>query len=427
MRIFSTFVLLLMMCMQTAYSGTESINVRDLEAKGDGKNNDGPAIQKALDQAGQAGGGVVFLPAGKYRVEDHLVVPSGVTLQGVWTAPHHQDQTWGTVILAVGHRGEADGPALIQLKPSAAVKGITFYYPEQRLESVVPYPWTIQGEGMHGSVVDVTLVNAYQGIDFGTHRNELHYIRNVFGCCLRKGIYIDGCTDIGRIENVHFNPHYWARAQVPEEERIKNFQLLIDHLNTNLEAFIFGRTDWEYVLNTFAFGFDKCYKFIQTERGACNGNFVGIGADGGRFAVWLEATQPPGLLITNGEFVTFAGDDPIEIVATETFKGVAQFNNCSFWGPTDHCAKIEGNGYISFQQCNFVQWGYKKEGAHALYLDGGRVSVQNCFFQQAREQILIGPRVKSAVITGNQFTGPIVIDNKSESPVEISGNVTVEQ
>ena len=44
---------------------------------------------------------------------------------------------------------------------------------------------------MHGSVVDVTLVNAYQGIDFGTHRNELHYIRNVFGCCLRKGIYID--------------------------------------------------------------------------------------------------------------------------------------------------------------------------------------------------------------------------------------------
>ena len=319
MRIFSTFVLLLMMCMQTAYSGTESINVRDLEAKGDGKNNDGPAIQKALDQAGQAGGGVVFLPAGKYRVEDHLVVPSGVTLQGVWTAPHHQDQTWGTVILAVGHRGEADGPALIQLKPSAAVKGITFYYPEQRLESVVPYPWTIQGEGMHGSVVDVTLVNAYQGIDFGTHRNELHYIRNVFGCCLRKGIYIDGCTDIGRIENVHFNPHYWARAQVPEEERIKNFQLLIDHLNTNLEAFIFGRTDWEYVLNTFAFGFDKCYKFIQTERGACNGNFVGIGADGGRFAVWLEIPASR-LLITNGEFVTFAGDDPIEIVALKPLR-----------------------------------------------------------------------------------------------------------
>lgn len=401
------------------------IDAKEVGAKADGVADDGPMIQKALDQAAGLGGGEVYLPAGTYRVEGSLTVPSGVALSGVWQAPHHQDQAWGTVLHAVGHRGQADGPPLIQLAPSSTLKGITVYYPDQRLDDIQPYPWTIQGRGMHGSVIDVTLVNAYQGIDFGTYANELHLIRNVYGCCLRKGIYIDGCTDIGRIENVHFNPHFWARADVPEVKRIKNFQGLIDYLNTHCEAFIFGRTDWEYVLNTFAFGFDKCYKFIKTDRGACNGNFLGIGADGGRYAVWVEATQPPGLLITNGEFVTFAKDDPTEIMIADTFDGVVQFNNCSFWGPTDRCALVKGKGYVSFQQCNFVQWGYKGENAHALHIEGGSVSVTNCFFRQPRPQIYLGKDIQSAAIVGNHIMGEIKVTNKSNAPVEMGLNVSI--
>ena len=30
------------------------------------------------------------------------------------------------------------------------------------------------------------------------------------------------------------------------------------------EAFIFGRSDWQYVLNTFCFGYNIGYKFVQT-------------------------------------------------------------------------------------------------------------------------------------------------------------------
>ena len=32
----------------------------------------------------------------------------------------------------------------------------------------------------------------------------------------------------------------------------------------NGEAFIFGRADWEYVLNTFCFGYTVGYKFVHT-------------------------------------------------------------------------------------------------------------------------------------------------------------------
>src|SRR5262249_20177415 len=73
--------------------------------------------------------------------------------------------------------------------------------------------------------------------------------------------------DIGRIENVHFNP-WWSL-----KPRLFQWQ------QAHGEAFIFGRSDWQYVFNTFCFGYSAGYKFIQTQRGVCNGNFLGIGAD----------------------------------------------------------------------------------------------------------------------------------------------------
>ena len=40
-----------------------------------------------------------------------------------------------------------------------------------------------------------------------------------------------------------------------------------------------GRSDWEYFLDTFCFGYSIGYHFIKTDSGAMNGNFLGIGAD----------------------------------------------------------------------------------------------------------------------------------------------------
>ena len=42
-------------------------------------------------------------------------------------------------------------------------------------------------------------------------------------------------------------------------------------------SFVFARTDWEYVLNTFSFGYAIGYHFIASKEGSCNGNFLGIG------------------------------------------------------------------------------------------------------------------------------------------------------
>lgn len=395
-----------------------SLNCRDFGAKGDAQADDTAAIQSALDQAGVGGGGIVLVPAGYYRLEGHLRVPPGVTLQGIWDTPHHEDQTWGSALFAISGKGEADGPALIELSPSSAVRGIKIFYPEQDLASITPYPYAIRGSGMEYAVENVTLVNAYQGIDCAPS-HELHTIRNVRGCVLKQGIRVDRCTDIGRIENVHFNPHFWQRAKAapgysgfPSE----GWTQLVDYVNANLDVFIFARSDWEYVLNTFAWGFKTCYKFIESEGGACNGNFLGIGADGGQYCVWVEQTQPPGLLITNGQFVAFAGENPIEVVTTPSFKGVVQLSNCSFWGPTVQCVRQEGKGVVSLSQCNFREWGRKDKTLPAVEVLGGDLTVLGCLFAQDRNHIRIAPEAGTPILDHNRFKGEPQIEDLRKQP-----------
>jgi len=65
-------------------------SVLDFGAKADGKTDDTSAFQKALDAAGQAGGGQVYAPRGNYFFSGHLNVPNAVTLKGMWeSVPSH--------------------------------------------------------------------------------------------------------------------------------------------------------------------------------------------------------------------------------------------------------------------------------------------------------------------------------------------------
>ena len=397
-------------------TGVEAVSA--VLAKGDGKKDASSAIQKALLAAAARGGGEVFLPSGQYRLDNHLSIPTGVTLNGTWKTPHHGQNTGGTVLLAYANKGEEDGTPLINLAPSSAITGVTIYYPEQRVPGVIPYPWTIQGQGMHGSVENVTLVNSYKGIDFGSKKNELHYIRNVFGCPLKMGVYVDRCTDIGRVENVHFNPHYWGRAG---SEGVPDWDELVKYIGENLVAFEFARTDWEYVLNTFVFGAKVGYRFYAGPDGAANGNFLGIGSDWSGRAVLVEQCQPPGLLITNGEFV---GSDKTDIFmeVAATHDGVVQLGNCSFWGPASQIAKIDGKGTVSFSQCTFLNQGESKD-AYTIDALGGDINISNCRFWMERPDIRLGKGVTTAVIMGNRFNHKKQITNESTGDVQEGLNV----
>lgn len=397
-----------------------SFNVRDFGARGDGLTDDTAAFQKALDAAGAAGGGTVWAPRGNYRFTGRLNVPNAVTLRGIWeSVPAHnglrdaglpKPTDDGTTFLVTGGAGREEGPAFLTLNVNSTLKGVVIYYPEQKADDVpVPYPYAIAMRGKNPAVLAVELLNPYNGID--TTGSERHLIRDVHGQPLRRGIYVDQIYDIGRIENVHFNP-WWSMKP-------KLFQWQM----ANGEAFIFGRTDWQYVFNTFCFGYRVGYRFIKTRAGVCNGNFLGIGADDCYTAVVVEEAAPYGLLISNGEFVSFHGPDPTMVEVQATHTGAVRFVNCAFWGPCHQIAKVAGSGTVGFGDCTFVQWDAKQEGRHAIQATGGTLLVRGCEFRADRPQIELGAGVRRAVVTDNLFTGPARVSDRGAGRVQIANNM----
>ena len=413
---------LLLLCLAASLHAAEPgvFNVRDFGAKGDGQTDDTAAFQKALDAAGAAGGGVVFAPRGNYFFAGRLNVPNAVTLRGVWeSVPAHnglrdaglpRPTDDGTTFLVTGDAGTEDAPAFLTLNVNSTLKGVVIYYPNQKPdEEPVPYPYAIALRGKNPAVLAVELLNPYNGID--ASRNERHLIRDVHGQPLRRGIYVDQIYDIGRIENVHFNP-WWSMKP-------KLFQWQMAHG----EAFIFGRTDWQYVFNTFCFGYNVGYRFIKTPAGVCNGNFLGLGADDCQTALVVDECAPYGLLISNGEFVSFHGPDPTMIDVKETNTGSVRFVNCAFWGPCHQIAKVAGRGTVGFSDCTFVQWDAKKAGRHAVQAAGGTLLVRGCEFRADRPQVELGEGVRRAVITDNVFTGAARLTNRSAGRVQIANNL----
>jgi hypothetical protein len=396
------------------------LDVRAFGAVGDGQTDDTAAFQKALDAAAARGGGTVTIGRGSFRFAGRLNVPRSVTLQGEFTSvPSHpgirdrgepRPGDDGTTLLITADAGQEDAPPFLTLHGNATLKGVVLYYPDQKPDDVpTPYPFAIAMRGNNPAVLSVELLNPYKGIDASENQRAL--IRDVSGQPLRIGIYVDHIFDIGRIENVHFNP-WWSMHR-------KLFQWQMQ----NGEAFVFGRTDWHYVFNTFAFGYHVGYHFIETKTGVANGNFLGIGADDCHTSFQVDNAARMGLLVTNGEFVAFHGDDPTMVAVGPDHTGAVRFVNCAFWGPCNQIARVAGRGTVGFSDCTFMQWDGRKQGRPAIDALGGSLIVRGCEFQERKLPIRLGENVRRAIVTGNLFGDGTAVDNQSKGAVQLDGNL----
>jgi len=400
--------------------------VRDFGAVPGGEVDATVAFQRALNAAHEAGGGIVNVPTGRYRFDGTLTIPRNVTLRGTFTyAPAHagiRDRSdelplFGSVLEPYAGRGSAEGPAFIRLESNAALQGVTIHYPAQdpHAEAPVPYPWAVQMRGNNPAIMDVQLLNPYNGID--AKKNQRALIRNVHGQPIHIGLVVDEIYDIGRIENVHWNP--WWSLGTP----------IFDWQMEHGVGFIFARTDWHYVLNTFCFGYNVGYLFTNSEHGAANGNFLGIGADNCNTAVLIEETAPMGILITNGEFVSFEGPDPTMVRVLPSHTGTVRFANSAFWGPSQRNALIEGHGTIGFSDCTFMQWGHHentdtryKDGVPSIDARGGSLILRGCEWMEDKAQVYLGPDVERAIITGNLINGSQRIQDEARGTTIIRDN-----
>ena len=351
------------------------------------------------------------VPAGRYRIAGHLSIPANVTLQGTYRVaptpgPLKGGVPEGSVLLAFEGRGSTNGSPFLRLAGNnAALAGLVIAYPEWKQTDVppVPYPPCVLAEGPENvGVRDCCLLNPYEGMRFV--RAARHLVRNVTGYPIKRGILVDECYDIGHIENVHFWP--FGVAYQPEDPYCK-------WVNTESVAFELARTDWHYVLNTFCFGYGIGYKFSKSAQGSANGNFLGLGADSCQRAVVVEQAQPPGLLISNGEFVgRWGSTNAICLEIGPEVEGTVSLVNCSFWGPIDRCVWMRSlGGQFTASACHFLEWDNGLVNAPAIQLDAGKAIVQACTFHQDKVQVVVGTNVTSAILMANQAEGGFRVRN----------------
>jgi pectate lyase-like protein len=401
-------------------SGADAIppgetNARNFGAKGDGKGDDTKALQSALNAA-QSSGPLCYVPPGLYRLDGPLVVPAGVTLCGSSGGVPHSEHPIGTVLLAFGGRGEIDGEPLITLNPNAVVRNLIIHYPEQTLAHVAPYPWSIRADGELCQIRDVTLTNPYQAIDLGTKWNELHLVSNVFGCPLKTGVFIDQCTDIGRIENVHFNPNFWTRSAL---EPVFSGGDIKSWLEQNLIGFQLGKTDWEFISNSFVIFPSIGFHFDDFGHGPGNAVITQSGSDICPVAVRVDRSQDhAGVQFANAQFMGSLEIGPAN-------RGPVKLANCGFWGTeaTREHVRHAGAGTLALTACHFTGWDHSGKGDPCIHASGGRLLVNGCdFMDEGKRAISLTKGLKAATVFGCAFRGVNAVADDSHAAVQIGLN-----
>jgi hypothetical protein len=345
-----------------------------------------------------------------------LEVPPGVTLCGASGAVPHSEHPIATVLLAYGGRGQSESEPLVTLKASAAIRNLIIHYPEQTLASVVPYPWSIRADGELCQVLDVTLTNPYQAIDVGTKWNELHLVRNVFACPLKIGVYIDQCTDIGRIENVHFNPNFWTRMALKpgfSGGDIKGW------LEKNLVGFKIGKTDWEFISNSFVIFPRIGFHFDDFGHGPGNAVVTQSGSDICPVAVRVDRSQDhAGVQFANAQFMSSVEIGPQN-------HGPIKFANCGFWGTelTREQVRHEGASSLVLTSCHFTGWDHAGKGDPCIRASGRHLIANGCeFMDEGKLAIRLEKGLKAATVLGCTFRMPNAVEDQSNADVKIGLN-----
>jgi hypothetical protein len=271
-----------------------------------------PAIQRALDQAGADGGGIVYLPAGWYRIATHLRIPAGVELRGASAVPN-RDQlgaSGGTVLMAFEGRNTGSpesATALLTLAGDrAGVRGLRVFYPENNptaAEGLVPYPYAVRGNGTGAYVVNAGLPNAWNGVDFATHDNDGFVVRKLTGAFFQHTVRV-GASDRGRIEGLLSNGNAIARVGYlrPNWVAERNIfpQVIDKYMRAQSELVTVDGATRLTVLNAFGYGFHEGLVVKSGEVTAYDFGTDNLGTDGHTVKVESGKVVVTNLLRYNG-------------------------------------------------------------------------------------------------------------------------------
>ncbi len=150
------------------------------------------ALQVLLCDAARTGG-VVYLPAGNYRLATPIVVPTGVELRGSACTPTREQglaEDAGTRVLVTwGLGGSSEDRAAITLCESAGIVGIRVAYPDVT-GGAPETAYAIRGIGKNVYAVNMCMIGAGRGIDFVGC--DGHFIKKLTSYCVINDVRAGG-------------------------------------------------------------------------------------------------------------------------------------------------------------------------------------------------------------------------------------------
>lgn len=392
-----------------------------LISKGNSKIKDYTGIiQKALDAASKNGGGIVFITGGIYPVRGNLLVPSGVELRGVYDVEHHS-RGLGSMIQVYAGRNNENAVPFIIMKKNSGLRGLSFYYPEQLCDEIVPYPFLVQGRGEDIYVVNINAMNPYKLLDFRTYRCDRHHIEYPAGAPLRVGVAVGGGSVGGTVLNAMFNSNNWAWSLFADSPGLgtkgakKGVNLGWIFQYQNLEAFVFGNCKDELQYQNSVFGSKIGLHFVAENGIGASGIVLGHGTDGSLIPIAFDGLGPNGMDVINSQFVSMycVGLEPIPekryIHCGPKLNSTARLYNTTLWGTPNHAATVMG-GTLDMELASF--W-----INNPFLVDKGELRLTNTFLNPITEGdaefvVRNGGRVS---LSGTLSAGPICVDKDAAS------------
>ncbi len=314
-------------------------------AYGNGVSDDTVAIQNALTAAGAAGGGIVYLPAGKYHLTNSLDVPAGVELRGAFemrhgTSPGPDSHAKGTVLEPFGGQGTTNGPPAVALEAGGGLTGVTISYESQN-NTCIPFPPAVQGRGPNIYIIGVCSPNPYQYVDLDTYTCTNHFLDMVDGWALQSG-YTIGSGSSGAVVDCHDNWTYWVENNDSQSSLPGNVQApVLSYTSHNLQMYRLGDCA-EQMVKDFSI-IEKTYVDCFAENGHgpratlinnyCDASIQGFVLDAAAPDCTVTAVNMPMTTFNFGGYSDQA-QSTVAVLSTTNFQGTARIIGAVLWGGT---------------------------------------------------------------------------------------------
>lgn len=413
-------------------------------ASGQGVLNDRNALQSAIDDLSDAGGGVIYLPPGQYRMGNRIIVRDGVTLRGVWRDPNTPfDATKQTIILTdydpttqpVGSPAYStviDTTAHFIMGRTTGLKDLAFYDPSQAAPFIntnnqavfnpVVRPWTInQRNTIQVTIERVNIYNAWGAVRLGPRPNENTTVRDVYVTAFNKAFERDEVFDVSRYQNLVIDTKTYTNSGLgfavddPKFGALNN--RLVRYCRDNAIGIDFKHFAWTWMYNVKIQNYNIGVILNRTNqrrsgRGPCGG-FLKLTLTNNRTGIALGDANDQGTVFTDVNiFANLDGAVGIRTLKASStggrlddynddFKAVAQFNKIRFWGQKmENAIWTQGPGNLTCTNCTFDD---RAQGQADVLIEDGNVVVSNSIFRSADKNLRISGTTGYAIFSANTY------------------------